>query len=268
MDTNQIIINDFLENHPFAAGQTIEQFSDVEVSAFFEKRSAETTLHFFGLMNPKKVADCFVLMPTKKKTELIESGDPNLIVSFLKHVEQPILDSLLLNVSSTKRGIIKLKMNYFPNSVGALMESAISIPITMSVDEAIQLTRNSVQKEEFYLYVVDSESNYKGIVRPKELLLAATTEKVGNIMKTKIAKISPDVQIKTILAHTAWSDYHYLPVVNKAEKLLGTLSHKTVIKASQETNTTADNEIQQTGGALGELYSIGLTGLLKSLGKQ
>jgi CBS-domain-containing membrane protein len=87
-------------------------------------------------------------------------------------------------------------------------------------------------------------------------------------MKIKIAKISPDVQIKSILTHTAWSDYHYLPVVNKAGKLLGTLPHKTVIKASQETNTTADNEIQQTGGALGELYSIGLTGLLKSLGKQ
>lgn len=267
MDANQIIIKDFIANHPFAAVQALEQFDAIEVAGFFQKLSSDATLKIFGLMSSKKVADCFLLMPVKKTADLIEIGDPYVIASFLKHLEQPKIDAFLANASSQKRAIIELKMKYIPNSVGALMQPAISVHIDMSVGEAIQVIQNSVQKDEFYLYVVDTEGAYKGIVRPKELMIADNNETLENLMITTVSKIYPDVQIKTIMTHSAWFDYHHIPVINKSEKLLGTLPYKSTIDVTQESSDTLDAEIKETGGALGELYSIGLTGLLKSLGK-
>lgn len=267
MNVNQTIVSDFIHKRPFAAAQTLERLSSEEVAVFLQTVSSEKSLKLLSLMNAKKAAACFLLLPSQKTTEILENGEPQFIASLLNLIETPLHKEYLLKVSKDKKLIIKLKMQHTTNSVGAFMETVISVNKEMTVSEAVQIAKINTQKEEFYLYVVDLEGVFKGIVRLKELLLADESDTLEDLMITKISKILPDIQVKSIVNHPAWLKYRHIPVVDASSKLLGALSYKATRELQEDSKDSSTNEITETGNALGELYRIGLTGLLKSLGK-
>ena len=67
--------------------------------------------------------------------------------------------------------------------------------------------------------------------------------------------------------HPAWYEYRFIPVIDRAEKLLGTLPYKTTREATPEKEGKLTKEILATSTALGELYRIGITGFLHSVAK-
>jgi magnesium transporter len=265
MTNNQTILNDFISKQPFAAAQKLERLNSKEVANFIETISLAKCLRLLSLMNPKKVAECFALLPIKKTTEIIEKGEVHFIASALMLIEDTLQASFLAKVSKEKKAILKLKMDHEPNSVGALMEPVISVNKEMIVRDAIQVIKKN--KEAFYLYIIDLEGNFEGIVRIKELLLAKKTATLEDLMLTKILRLSPEIQVKSILNYNSWLEYHQIPVVDKFEKLLGALSYKKTIEFTQDIGNSPNEKMMETTSALGELYRIGLTGILKSVSK-
>lgn len=267
MDTNQTILYDFINKHPFAAAQTLDTINPGEVADFLQTLPLESTLRLLDLMNDRKASDCFLLLPNKKTTELLEKAQPYLIASLLKLIEESEHSKFLTNVSSSKLNIIKRHMENAPNTVGAFMETALFVNREMLIDDATKLIKRHSEKEDIHLYVVDLEGTLKGVVNQKGLLLASKSDMLKDIMMTSFSKFLPDETIKNISNHPAWLDYREIPVVDKSDKLLGTLSYKTMMENVNALIDSDANEIQETGGALGELYRIGLTGLLQSVGK-
>lgn len=267
MTNNQTILNDFISKQPFAAAQKLERLNSKDVANFIQTISLAKCLRLLSLMNAKKVAECFALLPIKKTTEIIEKGEVNFIAAVLSLIDDSVQESLLAKISKEKKAILKLKMDHEPNSVGALMEPVISVNKEMAVGDAVQIVKKNKDKEEFYLYIIDLEGNFEGIVRLKELLLAKKTATLEDLMLTKILKLSPEIQVKNILNYNSWLEYHQIPVVDKFEKLLGALSYKKSIEFTQDVSNSPNEKMMETSSALGELYRIGLTGILKSVSK-
>ncbi|TXD52948.1 MULTISPECIES: CBS domain-containing protein [unclassified Polaribacter] len=265
MTNNQTILNDFISKQPFAAAQTLERLSSKAVADFIQTVSLAKCVCLLSLMNARKAADCFVFLPIKKTTEIIEKGEVHFITAVLMLLENTVQESLLAKVSKEKKAILKLKMDHEPNSVGALMETVLSVNKEMSVREAVQIVKRNSEKEDFYLYVVDLEGNFEGIVRLKELLLAKKNASLEDLMISKILKLSPEIPIKSILNYNSWLEYHHIPVVDKFEKLLGALAYKRSIEFTEDISNSSNEKVMETGSALGELYRIGLTGILKSV---
>ena len=62
MDTDLILLERFIEEHPRQAAQAIEALEDAEVSAFIEEIPVELAARLISLMNIYKVAKCLKLV--------------------------------------------------------------------------------------------------------------------------------------------------------------------------------------------------------------
>lgn len=267
MNTKQIILNDFINKHPFAAAKVIEGVNCEEAASFLQTLPLEKSMKLLGLMRAKSAAECFVLLPYQKTKELLDNGNPSIMASVLRLIDTALLKDILANVSSDKLAIIESKLEHTSDTVGGLMEPPVIVSKEMIVRDAVQMIKNLKELEEFYLYVIDIEGIFKGIVRLKELLVAEQTDTLKNLMITSVPKLFSGTPIKSIINHPAWLEYRYIPVIDNSEKLLGTIAYSTVIRLNPKSDKPPTNELMETGSALGDLYLIGLTGLLKSVSK-
>lgn len=267
MNANQTVLNDFINKHPFAAAKTLESLSNEKAAHFLETLSLEKNEKFLKLMNVKKASDCFILIATKRSKELIEIADAQLIASLLKPIDLPTRSKLLTNISSDRISIIKRQLSYLPNSVATLMENAHVVNKEMPIETALQLFKKSTAKEDFYLYVIDLDGDFKGAIRLKELFLSEQTNNtIESVMITSIPQLLPDITVKSILEHSGWLEYQEFPVVDASGRFMGKLTRRSLLKHKTPIKNS-NYEIEETGNALGELFRIGLNGLLQGGGK-
>lgn len=267
MTANQTVLNDFINKHPFAAAQALELLPSQEVADFLQTLSFEKSTKILGLMNTQKAANCFIVLPFTKSKELMEKSDISLIVSLLKLVDEPMRTTLLTNISSGRQSIIQRYLSFSPNTVAALLETAVIVNKEMTIDNALELIKRSKTKEEYYLYVIDLDGVFEGIVRLKELLLADQSDVLEDLMISDVPNFLPNIFIQNLLEHSAWLEYFEIPILDTSGKLLGKLPYKSILKFTNSPNKISSNEIAETGSALSELYRIGLTGLFQGSGK-
>ena len=267
MDANQLILEDYLDKHPYSVSQTLSAMPASEVAEFIESLPLAKSLALFELMNSTEAARYFGHLKTDVAKALLEQGDFSFAESVLRQLDGPLRESLLASLSEERAAIIRRKLQQEPNTVGLLMVPAIVVNKEMTVKGAIEIIRRNNENMESYLYVVDLNGAFEGAVRLKELLWADRNKTLGELMITAIPRFQPETPIKEVLNHPAWYEYRYIPVVDKTNTLLGTLPYRTTREINPKGGSPSTKDIIETGTALGELYLIGLTGLLQSVGK-
>lgn len=267
MNADQTVLNDFITKHPFAAARALALLPNEEIALYFETLTSDKIATLFGLMNTDRAAECFVLLSSGKSKELLGKADVSLIASLLKRMEMAQRKKLLNSVSSDRNAVIKRQLEVLPNTVASIMETAIVVSRKTTVEDVLQLIKRDTLKEEVYQYVVDLEGVFLGIVRPMALVLARQDESIENLMITDIQSFLKDIPVKSILQHPIWQEFREIPIVDSSGKLLGKLPHRSLLKFADMRGKTSRNEIAETGSAMGELYRIGIAGLLQGGGE-
>lgn len=263
MNANQTVLNDFISKHPFAAVQSLELVPDEKVASFFQTIPLNKCTTLFSLMKKERAAVVLVLLPTIRAKDLIENVDIPYIASVLKHVDTPIKNKLLDALSPEKQTSIKRQLAFLPDTVAAVMEPAMVVTNQMELSDVLELVKRSEEKEEFYVYVVDVEGVFEGRIRLKELLLADPTDSIASLLIKNVPNFLSDMLIKSVVDHPVWITFQEIPILDPAGKILGRLPYRNTLKFTHKPSKNLSNEIAETGSALGELYRIGLTGLLQ-----
>ncbi len=267
MDSNQIILNDFITKHPFATAKALEVMGSKEVGEFLLALPMQKGLNLLSLMNPEQASECFVLLPAKQRTEYMEKGKPSVMAAILKMVDNPVQSDLFKGISPSTVIMIRRELAFKPNTVGPLAEPAMTVHKEMSVDNAVELIKRSRTNGDPKLYVVDLDGIFQGLVEPTELLISDRTETLEGIMVKTCPRFSADQVTKSILEDKAWLHYRYVPVVDRTDKFIGTISYSSLLGIAGRPEGRAKDTINETAGALGELYRIGITSLLQTTGK-
>jgi len=267
MDSNKTVVWDFIEKHPFSAAKALETLDDDAVAAFFQELTITQGMRLLELMNAGKATKCFLMLSPKKKKELLEHSDAALVESLLRLMDEPNRKSLMLLLSVDKATQIKRRLEQIPNSVGVFMSPAISSSKSITVREAIQIIKGNKEYFDSVFYVVNLEGELEGMVGLKELMLADKTDTLGELMHTNIPRFLADTPIKNVLNHPAWLEYNAIAIIDKSERLLGSLPFIRTKEVAYRAARPQASELIKTGSALGELYLIGIAGLLQAVGK-
>jgi len=267
MNPDQVILDNFIDKHPFSAAHALERLEEKDVAAFMEELPIEKSLKLLELMNNEKAANCFAFLSAQLTETLLENGDVSFAESICRHLNPQSLENLLARISHKKATAIRQILEQKPNTVGVSMVPAIVVNKEMVVHEAVEIVKRNKENLESYLYIADLNGAFEGGVKLKELLLADRNMILEELMITEIPRFLPETPLKNVLNHPAWYEYRYIPVINRSNRLLGTLPYRMVKDTPQKENRQSTEEILETGSALGELYLLGLTGLLQSFRK-
>lgn len=268
MDPNQIILNDFITRHPFATAKALEVLEPNEVGEFLLELPLQKGLNILSFMNPEIASACFVLLPTKRRNEYLEKGKPSVMAAILKMIDSPLQNNLLKAISPHTSAMIRRELEFRPDTVGPLAEPAMTVLKEMTVNDAADIFKRSRTTGIYELYVVDLDGIFQGLVETAQLLMSDKIVTLEGIMVTTCPRFSADQLISSVLEDEAWLQYRHIPIVDRADKFIGAISYKSIMAITGKTKNRTNEAINESAGALGELYRIGITGLMQSTGKE
>jgi magnesium transporter len=268
MESDRMIAEKFIKEYPLQAAQVLEGLSDEEVAAFFQETPLELAVPLLNHMNAYRAAKCFTLLSSEFVTGVLENCNFTKVESLLRQFDEPFRNTALQKLSPQLSSSLMAKLEQSAHSVGALMiPLTLSINKEMTVKEVLRLVRKNHDVVDTSLYVVDVNGQFEGVIKLTDLFFADKSQSISLLMTTEIPKFYPDEPIYNILDHPAWEQYQSIPVVERSERLIGILPFEIIRKGLPEKGAHFAKQIMETSTALGELYRIGLTGFLQSVGK-
>lgn len=265
MDTDVIIIKQFIKEYGNEAARALENIEPDKLAAFFNDISDELSLELIPLMNPHLMSMVYELMQQEKVVQLFESMETHYTAFSIRMMNEDLAEKILNTLSTEKSTFIRRLLKYLENSVGSHMDpSVLTLSDGMTVKEALAEAKRHNKKISSDLFVLTSDRRLAGVISLSDLIAADPGNEIKLLMNSKIITIPPETPVQSILNHQEWMDYYTLPVVDQTSVFLGAIRLETIRSILVDSDKRKEHLGRTTISALGELYQIGLAGLLKS----
>jgi len=224
----------------------------VDIAIILEELSKEQLILAFRLLPKETAAETFVELDSETQELLIAAFNDRELkeiidelyvddtVDIIEEMPANVVKRILINTDSETRKAINEILKYPDDSAGSIMTTEyVDLKQHMTVADAFERIRKTgVDKETIYTcYVTDYNRKLLGLVTVKDLLLAAYTDIIGDIMEKNII-YAETIEDKEIVAHK-FDKYDFLaiPVVDKEQRLVGIVTIDDAVDVIQEENT-------------------------------
>ena len=163
------------------------------------------------------------------------------------------LNAILKNLPPESVAKITEILGYPEDSAGGIMNpDFVAVLETLTVQEAVDsLRQNAIATSDalFYIYVVDTESRLRGVLRARDLLLCPVGTSIREVMIRQVRCVSVNADQEDIAA--LFREHHFLaiPVVDDFQRLCGVVTSDDVLDVVEE---EATEDMQRMIGLSGE----------------
>lgn len=265
-DATGRLVRRFLETHPVDAARVMDRFAGPLSAEVLEGLPADRVAPVVGAMSDHVAAECVAGLDAGLGAAVLDELDLDRTSALLRRMSEQGRDRLLDAMPEDQAAQLKRLLAFPVGSAGALMDpKVLSVPDSLSAGEALDRVRAAPQLAIYYLYLFDGSSRLSGVVNLRELMLADPKTPLSKMMATNVDRLSAVSDWKAILVHPGWIEYHALPVVDAADRFVGALRYETLRRLEGQARTEVPSA--SLAASLGELYWVGLSGILRGLGQ-
>lgn len=246
-------ISELLTGRKFAEiRKLLSDANPVDIAQMFEELDEEDVIRVFRLLPKEVAAETFSYMSSEAQKNIVESMTDRELsgiidelflddtVDLIEEMPASVVKKVLANTFGEKRSFINRFLQYKEDSAGSIMTiEFVDLKKEMTVEKAFEhIRKTGVDKETIYTcYVIDANRVLEGVITVKDLLLAAPSDIVGDIMDTNIIYATTD-EDKEDVAHIFHKyDFMSLPVVDKEKRLVGIVTFDDAMDVMEEENT-------------------------------
>jgi magnesium transporter len=240
------------------------------LAAMLGDLSVEDQVVVFRLLPRKDAAAVFEYLSLEQQETLLKAMaqedvaallnemSPDDRTMFLEELPAPVTRQLLALLTPEERTIASTLLGYPDDSVGRLMTPEyISVREDWTIQQVLDFIRTHGQDSETLnvIYVVDAAGHLIDDVRIRELLLAAPTKRIADLMDRRFVALKATDDQRAAIAAFRAQNRTALPVTDTTGVLIGIVTIDDVLHVV-EARTTED--IQKIGGseALDEPYMV------------
>lgn len=247
--------------HPVDAARTLETLPGDQVIAFLEAAPLEiatTTLasmpiaaasHYLERLPPVTAALLLAQKRTEEAADLLRSVTPEACEGMLSVMPNALAEQL--------RGL----MGYPTGTVGTIMRR---LPPCISQDASFAEALVDLRRQRLggipYVYVVSRSDALVGVVRLADLLSGGSEDRVSEALRPVDTRLLVTMSIAAAQEHPGWLLFTTLPVVDENGLLVGGLEYRTLLNRLRVSPRAGAHS---AGEALGELYHLGMVGMLQ-----
>lgn len=204
---------------------------------------------FYNHLSPEQIAEFFSEIDSEKQIELLSEMEPSFISKMMEEMDADdaadIIGELstgeavtyLAQMDKESADDIKGLLMYDENTAGSHMTQAvITVQTSDSVKEAMRKLVDAAPDAEtiYTLYALDDELKLAGVISLKELILARASERIEDIMTSRVISIQFDENQEKAARLIQDYDITALPVVDQNQNLLGIITVDDVIDVIKE----------------------------------
>jgi magnesium transporter len=267
-DTERRISRALAEGHPADAARVLERFEPAVSAVLLEQWAPLPAATVLEQMVADRAADCLARLSSPAARDILARLKLDSVAALLRHAADETRQAVLAGMKEERRDALGRLLAHDEGTAGALMDPLIlDLPDDVEVAAALQRVRETSQSALAYVYVVDRGGRLGGVVSLHELLKAPPGARLAAVMRTPVMRLHANDDRSAILAHPGWNEVHALPVVDADGRLLGVVRYETLRRLDAEASTGSGQAAVSVAVSLGELYWMGLSGLVEGLGK-
>lgn len=265
MDYDMDLSLEFLKAHPLDAARVVEQIPIHDAALFMKKIPPEIAANVIRLMDSLTVIRCSELIEPDIMGAIAEKLPMEIASMILRKMDSALKDSVMKTLSPEILAPLNLLLRFPEGTAGALMDPRhLVLPQDIYVRDAIGHVRRHLKHSASYIYVVTRDHVLNGFVNIHEILPLDPKTIISTITHTDIWRLSVYSDRQAILMNPGWREFHTLPVVDEKGIFLGAIDYQTIRRLEQEIiKPPQQSPLNQTATAIGELFWVGLSGLLK-----
>ncbi len=266
MSTDLAILDTFISDHPEDAVRILEQW-DVETSAsLLAEIPAHLTIALFNRMEPFTAVRCLEILGPEQAASIIEKLPLQVVLNLLRQARPAFREEILTLINQDFSILLKKQMQYHEGSAGALADPfVLTLPEDITIKQALENVNHRRDKVIYYIYILNRDYVLTGVINLRDMMLSKPALQLSEVMQSKVTTISPLLSYPAILSHPGWQKYHTLPVVEHSGVFLGAIRYESLRQIEREIKKSQlSHHAFAAGTALGELYQIGITGLIRS----
>lgn len=267
MSATQLVCEAFMRKHPNVAARLLENYSSRQLSELFEKVSEESVAPTLEYLSADRGADCLAVMDPKAAARLLAALHTDFQIAILRVTKPDARETLLNALDEEIAEPLKIMLRYPEGTVGELMDAFVfSIPDDITVQETLKRARAASLEVPFYVYVLDRKQRLVGVASLKNLIRAKRAEPVTSLMNRDLVALNPLAPKTEMVKSPFWRSFHTLPVTEEDGVFLGVVRYETISRLREELGPERSKEhILDTALALGELYWVGLAGVMDGI---
>jgi magnesium transporter len=218
-------------------------------------------------MVPGAAAECVSRLRPADAALVVERLGVDAAVPMLRHLPADAAERILSAAPAQRRDELRRVLRHPERTAGALMDPAILVlPEDITVADARLRLRRAEGKFIHYLYVVDAGRRLVGVLDMPELMRARARDPLRMAMHHDVASLGAWTPAAAVHMHPGWRSFHAMPVVDENGRLLGAIRYQTLRRLEHDAAAGRDADAgAQTAAALGELFRVGVAGLIDAV---
>jgi len=249
-ETSTALIRAFAEIHPESAAHVLEGFEPEDAAEVLDQLPLEIVGHVAERLAPNAAGAILSCLGPERTRELLEAMTPRQGAIVLQHLEAARREAALAGLPAEVSRKLRELLHYPPETAGGLMEPQVSsIPVDVTVQEAIALLRKAPRQTLYYLYVTDRQGKLEGVLNMRDLLIAHPSTPIDKILHRDVVTVVATMDREDVANLVRQRGFLALPVVDDDNHLLGVVKHDQVLEAMQE---EAFEDLQKMVGAGGD----------------
>lgn len=221
--------------HPADLANIVEDLNMKHSSRLVKSLDARSAAVVLEELDPELQKVLIKYWGPEQSSKILSQMPVEEIVDLMKMLPKEEARRFLSHIKDSKLKKIENLIIYPDNTAGGLMAvDFISIRPDWSVGRAISEIKkaSSSNRSILYVYVVDAEENFYGIISLRWLLISPPQKKIRKLLKTPVTHsiLHPDDKIEKIIEIMTKYDLFTAAVINDKNKLIGVVTIDEVMR--------------------------------------
>ncbi len=230
------------EQEPATILDMIKDLPSREKLVVFRLLPKDLAADVFSELEPDEQEELLDLFRDETIKEILDGMDPDDRAELFEEMPANVVKKLIALLSPEERELTMELLNYPPNSAGRMMNPRfVDLYSDMTVAEALVRIRErgrDLESETIYTpFVIDRTRKLLGVVELKDLILADSSSRVGDLMKPNPVYVYTTTDREEVAQIVRRYDLIAVPVVDSEGRLVGVVTIDDVVDVIEEEAT-------------------------------
>jgi magnesium transporter len=253
--------------HAADAARHVERLPLDAFTVVLSALSPEGAATLLAHVAPSHAAQALARLPADRAAEVAAHIPLDLLAALCRRLDPEARRDLLETLPPNHAEPLRTLLQHEPGTAGGVMDPKVLVVSEAStIADARALIAAQPAHLYYYVYAVDAAHRLVGVFDLAELLQADPSAPVRGILKANVVWLSAEAPLESVFVHAGWREFDALPVVDSDRRFLGVIRHRRMRQLVERSRALTDEgQAVRTVLALGEIYWLGLCGLLQGI---
>ena len=265
-DLKRRLAESVIRSRPDEAARVLERRPPAAAARALESLRPSHGVELLRAMVPTVSAQVLAAVRDDTARELLLVMPTATAAALLRRLPEEKSTALLGAQPGARRRKIELLGSQRPGTAGAVADSNVLVlSPPLKAGDALTQFRVALIHATHEIPVVDEDDRLLGLVEPRRLTSARKAQVVEDIMTKQFPRLPARMPLRSLASHAAWQAHSTLPVVDPSGVFIGMLSRETSSSALAEASESAKARPISTSEALGDVFGLGVGGIVDAL---